>query len=137
MLRYGYVFTLLTQQSRPQLLQFAALRVCDGYDDPVMAKEVLLDGFFQTWDIGAFDEYGFPIVPGHASDAVSFGKHKGSPEEVGAVTYFLARHATFAETAEAAVWLSGGAVFHPVALLVCTEPEPAKHKLPEMVFYSG
>lgn len=111
--------------------------MCDGYDDPVMVKEVLLDGFFQTWGIDAFEEYRFPIVLGHASDALSFGKHKGSPEEVGAVTYFLVRHAILAETAEAAVWLSGGAVFDPAALLVCTEPEPAKHKLPEMVFYSG
>lgn len=102
-----------------------------------MVKEVLFDGFFQTWEIGAFDEIGFPIVLGHGPNAAGFGGKMGSPWEVEEVICLSVHHATVGETAEAGVCLSGGEVVDPAVLLAYAEPEPAWHKLPETGYYSG
>ncbi|MFK7875167.1 MAG: amino acid adenylation domain-containing protein [Paracoccaceae bacterium] len=114
-----------------------------GYDDPTMTDAAFVDGFFQTGDIGQFDEEGFLIVHGRASDIINRGGQKVSPEEiedvfglhesVKDVICFPIPHATLGETVAAAVCVNEGAAFEPSILLDFAKPQLARHKLPETI----
>ncbi len=114
-----------------------------GYDDPAMTDAAFVDGYFQTGDIGQFDEEGCLIVLGRASDIINRGGQKVSPEEiedvfglhesVKEVICFAIPHATLGETVAAAVCLNDSAVFEPSKLLDFAKPQLARHKLPETI----
>jgi acyl-CoA synthetase (AMP-forming)/AMP-acid ligase II len=69
----------------------------DGYfDDPAATSEALIDGWYQTGDLGALDSDGYVSIVGRARDVIRTGGETVAPPEVEAV---LGTHPDVAEVA--------------------------------------
>jgi acyl-CoA synthetase (AMP-forming)/AMP-acid ligase II len=73
----------------------------DGYfDDPDATAAALVDGWYHTGDLGAFDDEGYVSIVGRARDVIRTGGETVAPVEVEAV---VATHPDIAEVAVVAV----------------------------------
>ena len=69
----------------------------DGYfDDPEATREALVDGWYQTGDLGALDADGYVAIVGRARDVIRTGGETVAPSEVERV---LGSHPDIAEVA--------------------------------------
>jgi acyl-CoA synthetase (AMP-forming)/AMP-acid ligase II len=69
----------------------------DGYfDNPDATAEALVDGWYHTGDLGAFDDDGYMAIVGRARDVIRTGGETVAPPEVEAV---LGAHPDVAEIA--------------------------------------
>lgn len=60
--------------------------LCDGYfDDPAATASALVDGWFHTGDLGAFDDEGYLSITGRKKEVLRTGGESVSPAEVEAV----------------------------------------------------
>lgn len=60
--------------------------LCDGYfDDPKATSDALVDGWFHTGDLGAFDDEGYLSIVGRKKEILRTGGESVSPAEVEAV----------------------------------------------------